>query len=67
MKDKTRILNEMVEHAADIMELKMEYQQLMIEQYIEKGDIGRLEHWQNEHNKTEECVNFMRDRGGCWA
>jgi hypothetical protein len=67
MKDKNTILNEMVEHAAGIMENKMDELTILVSIYREKGDEVRASHWEEEVRKIDECVVFMRERGGCWA
>jgi hypothetical protein len=67
MKDKNTAINEMVELAADIMEGKLEFFRIMVEQYEATGEALKAHHWQVEYDKTAECVSFMREREGCWA
>jgi hypothetical protein len=67
MKDKNTAINEIVELSADIMEGKLEYLRIMVEQYAAKDEALKAQHWQDEYDKTAECVRFMRERAGCWA
>lgn len=67
MKDRNTILNDMVMQATDIMEMKIDYFLIMVEQYEFKGDPVRAAHYQNELDQTQEVVDFIRERVGCWA
>ena len=67
MKDKNTIVNEMVENTTDIMEEKAQFCQCVADQYVEKGDTIRAEHWSGEAQAIMEVVKFIRERGGCWA
>jgi hypothetical protein len=71
MKDKSSIINKIVEHAADIMEAKMEFNKLVSDQYKEKVIItahdkiisDRLD---AQNSRIQLAIDVMRDNAGCW-
>lgn len=68
--DKNTIINHVVKHAADIMEAKAEFHEILAKVLRESGkpdeirSAGLLE---AENEKTRAAVEHMRTCGGCWA
>lgn len=67
MKDKNRIINEMVANTADVLEAKAEEVECIAEQYEAKGDIERATDWRKDLPAIRSAVEIMRLRAGCWA
>lgn len=65
---KNTILNTIVANAADLMENTKEFNELVIQQFKEKGgheeQIAKLE---SENKRITEAVALMRENAGCWA
>jgi hypothetical protein len=69
MKDRDTILNDMVSTAADIMEAKVNYNLIVLEQIVEKrGQMDEVaQRIRIENKRIEDAINIMRKIGGCWA
>lgn len=68
MRDKNTIINRMVDDAAEVMEAKAEYDELVIGQLV--GNPAKAETvaiLRERVKKTREAVALMRDNAGCWA
>ena len=66
--DKITIINHIVQHAADVMEAKAEYNELVAEQMEEKGDWerGRVERLHLMNKRILDAVALIRENEGCW-
>lgn len=67
MKDRNRIINEMVASATDVMEAKAQEMELIAQQFDAKGDVGRAEFFREDVREIREAVKLMRKLDGCWA
>jgi hypothetical protein len=67
MKDKSQIINEMVINAADVMEAKSEYLEMVAKQFDEQGCSERASFFRQDLPKIKEAVELIRKRAGCWA
>lgn len=65
---KNTILNTIVANAADIMESRVEMNELIIEQLEEKGGkeetVAKLK---DLNRRATEAIELMREYGGCWT
>ena len=67
MKCKNTILNELVANAAELMENHADYNEIVAEQFEEKGDMERVERLRRLNKRIAEAVELMREYAGCWA
>ena len=67
MKCKNRMINEIVENAAFIMEAHAQQLELIAEQMEAKGDAVRAASCRKDIPAITEAINIMRKLSGCWA
>jgi hypothetical protein len=67
MKDKSRIINEMVVNASDVMEAKAEEMERIAQQFEAKGDTQRAKHIKADVPEIKKAIELMRKLEGCWA
>lgn len=70
MKDRNRILNDIVQSAADIMEAKISQEEVVSELMEEKGGEHSLKTaaiLRERVEQTKRAVQLMRDNAGCWV
>ena len=67
MKDKSRIINELVSSASDIMEAHADYLELVAEGFDESNQPERAAKWREDIPKIHQAVELMRRLEGCWA
>lgn len=72
MNDKNTIINMIVEHAADIMEAKADYNKLVSDQFKEKVIVTQHDKITSDRLDAQnalimQAVKLMRDNGGCWS
>ena len=66
-KYKSTIINEIVMNAADIMESKIEFNELVIQQYEKIGQRGcQIGVFKQENRETRQAIEHMRKNAGCW-
>lgn len=68
MRDKDTIINQIVSDAARIMEMKVEFNESVINQM--KHDPERREtaaELYETNKRIKEAIDLMREHGGCWA
>lgn len=66
-KDKNTIINQLVGNAADVMENKMDYNEIVAEMMDEKGDHACAKRLRDMNTNIAAAVELMRENGGCWA
>lgn len=66
-KGKDTIINEMVVNAADVMEAKAEYFEMVAAQFDEKGDTVTAAHWRRHIPGIVAAVALIRENAGCWS
>ena len=66
-RDKNTIINELVDNAAEVMEAKAEYNELVAEQFEKKGDMERVQRLREINTRIADAVALMRDWAGSWA
>jgi len=68
MRDKGTIINQIVSDAARIMEMKMEFNELVIEQMVDNPDRADTVRILTALNKRiKEAIEMMRENEGCWS
>lgn len=67
MKDKNTIINEIMANAADIMEAKLDYIELVAKQFEDKGNAEQAARCRKDIPRIKAAVELMREYGGCWA
>lgn len=66
-RSKDNIINLVVENAADIMEAKAEYNELVAEQLAANGKSETADRLRSQNKRIAEAVKLIRENAGCWA
>jgi len=67
LKDNSTIINELVFNASVVMENKIEYLELVAEQFEKKGDFKQATSWRRNIPTIKTAVEIMREMDGAWA
>lgn len=67
LKDKNRIINEMVINTSDVMEAKVKSMEMIAEQFEDKGDTESAAAWRKNIPAIRQAIAIMREYSGCWA
>lgn len=67
MKDKNTIINQMIMNAADVMEAKIEYNEIVVEMFEEKGDTERVKNLRDLNVRIAAAIATIRENDGCWT
>ncbi|MBE8232321.1 MAG: hypothetical protein HAW67_01200 [Endozoicomonadaceae bacterium] len=67
IKCKNTILNELMDNAVELMAAKINYTQIVLEQFKEKNDTARVETLTTEIDEITLAINTIKKRSGCWA
>jgi hypothetical protein len=66
-KDKNTILNDLMDNAAELMAGKIQYTQIVLEQFQEKGDTERIATLTADIAEMTAAMKTITKRSGCWA
>ena len=66
-KDKNIIINEMVMNTYFIMKAKLEYNEILIECYLESNKSSEVQHLKTQNDDIRQAMETIYNNAGCWA
>ena len=67
IKDKNSILNDLMDNAVQLIAGKIQYTQVVLEQFEEKNDAERVKALNADIEEMTQAMNTIKKRSGCWA
>lgn len=67
MKTHSQIINDLVLAAADVMQAKADYLELVAKQFEDNGADLVANNWRHEIKRINTAISIIKQRAGCWA
>jgi hypothetical protein len=61
------IINDHMDNAAEVIAGKIEYKQIVLDQFEEKGDTARVAALKSDIEEMTLAMNVIKKHCGCWA